>query len=68
MNTLNTNTSTRQLSIETPMEWNVLQVAIDDMIMDLEDILNDEELEERSVIEERLAAANSLKHKLSEDF
>jgi hypothetical protein len=68
MNTLNTTTSTRQISIKTPMEWNVLQVAIDDMIMDLEDMLNDEELEERSVIEERLAAANSLKDQLSEDF
>lgn len=31
-------------------------------------MLNDEELEERSVIEERLAAANSPKYQLSEDF
>jgi len=38
------------------------------MIIDLEDMLNDERLEERSVIEERLAAANSLKHQLSEAF
>lgn len=49
------------------MEWNVLQVAVDDIIMDLEDILGDEDLEDRSVIEERLAAAVSLKQKLSED-
>jgi hypothetical protein len=31
-------------------------------------MLNDEELEERSVIEERLAAANSLQDQLSEAF
>jgi len=67
MNTIKTDSFNRQLAIDSDMEWNVLQVAVDDIIMDLEDVLVDEPLEERYIIEERLAAAVSLKQKLSED-
>jgi hypothetical protein len=50
-----------QLEIQSDMELNVLQVAVDDLIEHLEDVLEGEEPEERYIIEERLVAARRLK-------
>ena len=53
-----------QLSIQSDLELNALQVAIDDLIMHLEDVLEGEEPEDRYIIEERLDAARRLKQGL----
>jgi hypothetical protein len=49
-----------QLTIQSDMELNALQVAVDHLIEDLED----EEPEGRYIIEERLEAAHQLKQRL----
>jgi hypothetical protein len=48
------------------MELNCLQVAIDDLIEFLSDVLEDELPEERYIVEERLVAARELKERLDE--
>jgi hypothetical protein len=53
-----------QLTIQSDMELNALQVAVDHLIEDLEDALGDEEPEGRYIIEERLEAAHQLKQRL----
>ncbi len=53
-----------QLKIQSDMELNVLQVAVEDLIEHLEDVLVEEEPEERHIIEERLVAARRLKQAL----
>lgn len=52
--------------VQTDMELNCLQVAIDDLIDFLEDVLEGEEPDERYIVEERLVAARSLKQRLDE--
>lgn len=56
------------LIIKNDMELNVLQVAVDDIIYQLEDNLLAEEPAERYIIEERLNAAKALKTRLEVEF
>ena len=55
-----------QLTIQSDLELNALQVAVDDLILHLEDVLEGEEPEERYIIEERLDAARRLKQGLDD--
>jgi hypothetical protein len=54
------------LLVNTDMELNCLQVAVDDLIDYLEDVLEGEEPDERYIVEERLVAARTLKQRLDE--
>jgi hypothetical protein len=53
-----------QLTIQSDLELNALQVAVDHLIEHLEDVLEGEEPEDRYIIEERLDAARRLKQGL----
>lgn len=60
--------SPTHLLVKTGMEWNVLQVGVEDVIQTLEDILPDEPDDERHIIEARLEAAKALKERLDRPF
>ena len=65
MNSINAAKSSQKLDVRDSMEWNVLQVAIDDLIEHLEDLLVGELPDEKHIIEERFASALSLKSRLA---
>jgi hypothetical protein len=59
----------RKLVVASGLEWNVLKVAIDQIIEDLEDLLSaDEDPDLREDFVERLSAAKELRTKLDVDF
>ena len=57
-----------QIDVLSDIELNVLQVAVDHMINHLEEVLIDEEVEYRHVIQERILAARTLKERLDVEF
>jgi hypothetical protein len=68
MNTTRKDQEKLQIDVLSDIELNVLQVAVDDIITHLEEVLSDEEEDYRHVIEERLSAARNLKERLDVEF
>ncbi len=57
-----------QIDVLSDIELNVLQVAVDHIINHLEEVLIDEEVDYRHVIQERILAARTLKERLDVEF